>query len=378
MRRRRLLPVVLIVLVVLLIGGAASGQAGVVPPGAITVGRSAHGVEINGLDLHDGMVARFGNTYYFYGTMYGCGFNWGRPNTPWCGFGVSTAPALTGPWTAPRPLFPVSATNHFTNTTWAVECGSTGAGCFNPRMTRRTWGPADGVFLLWFNAPADYARNGANAYYSMGCNSPVGPCGASAGPPYGSTRKPPMYICAENGDFTIVQDDPRPPSIACTMANQTLAQETLDVWGTGGANVGSRNLAGLTSVESPGIYFDRGSGKWVMLFSDPNCGYCAGDPVGYATAPSPLGPWSATPNTGIGSPAGGRRAISATSCGGQVRTVSVVDGQAYAGVDLWGVWDGSVTNQTRANTLLLSLNHRPEPAPNGGRLPPQFAQWPCA
>lgn len=383
-RRHRVARVLVSVFLVAVVGaGGASAaasrqQRAEPPPGAVLVGETAYGVEINGIDLHDGMVAKFGGVYHFYGTMYGCGFNWGQPGTPWCGFGVSTARSLTGPWSPPRLLFSPSHVNYFTDTTWAANCGSTGAGCFNARMVQRTWGPADGVFMLWFNAPADYNRNGANAYYVMGCNSSTGPCGSEAGPPYGSTLKPPLHICGENGDFSIVTDAPHPPSMMCTAANQTLSQEQLDHWGTAGVNVGSKVLGGLTGVESPGAYFDRNSERWVMLYSDPNCGYCAGDPAGWATAGSPMGPWSAPANTGVSAPPAGRRMLSATSCGGQVRTVSVVDGQAYAGIDLWGRWNGSVTNQAPANTLLVSLKHTPRPSPPGSRWAPQFAQWPCA
>ena len=136
---------------------------------------------ITGLDLHDGMMLKSGGTYYLYGTEYGCGFTWQQTNTPWCGFGVSTSTDATH-WTAPTLLFSPNDTDTWTNTTWTSECGATGAGCFNPRMIQRTgWCADDGVWILWFNAPADYNRTGANAYYVMGCNGPAGPCGAGAG-----------------------------------------------------------------------------------------------------------------------------------------------------------------------------------------------------
>lgn len=335
-------------------------------------------ISVDGVDLHDGTVTKFGNTYYLYGTMYGCGFHWRQTNTPWCGFGVSTAPSLNGPWTQPVQLFSPSSMNAFAKMSWTKECGATGAGCFNPRMIQRTWGPNDGVYILWFNAPADYSRTGANAYYAMGCNGPAGPCGDAAGPPHGSTTKPAMYKCSGNGDFSIVMNGSNPPTMLCTMANQTFSSEQLNQWGTGGTGVGAMNLAGLTKVESPGAYFDAPSNKWIMTYSDPNCGYCVGTGTGYATASSLNGAWTAPLNVGYSAPATGRRSISASSCGGQARTVFTVDNQPHQLIDMWGQWNGVSSNQAGAGILFVPLYYTPQAAPNGKRLPPQFAQWPCS
>ncbi len=348
---------------------AALARAATVPPAAV--------VGVDGLDLHDGTVMKAGSTYYMYGTMYGCGFHWGQAGTPWCGFGVSTSPSLSGPWTKPVQLFSPASMNSYDKLTWQQTCSSGGAGCFNPRMVQRTWGPADKVNILWFNAPGDYARTGANAYYVMGCNGPAGPCGETAGPPYGSLRKPPMYKCYGNGDFSIVTRGTDPAYIVCTMADQTLSIEQLDYSGTSGNGVGASNLAGLKNVESPGAYFDTASGKWIMTYSDPNCGYCAGDGTSYATATSLTGPWTAPANTGYSADPRARRAISASSCGGQPRTAFVVDNQPYQYIDLWGIWNGDASNQAGASSLFASLTYMPQPGANGKMLPPQFAQWPC-
>ena len=131
-------------------------------------------------------------------------------------------------------------------------------------------------------------------------------------------------------------------------------------------------------MESPGAYQDPTTGKWIMTFSDPNCGYCAGTGSSYALADSLAGPWRAAPNTGYSAATAGRRAISATSCGGQPRTVFTVDGRTYQLIDLWGQWNGDSANQARAGLLFAELHYTPQAAPNGGVLPPQFSQWPCA
>jgi hypothetical protein len=323
--RRALLALVLLVAAALLGAGPSLSRAATAPAA----------FSVAGVDLHDGMVADFGGTYYLYGTEYGCGFQWNVANTPWCGFGVSTAASLAGPWSAPLLLFPATSTDPWTGQTWQVECGSTGSGCFNPRMIQRTgWGSSDGTFILWFNSPADYLRSHANAYNAMGCLGAAGPCGA--GVTGGSYHKPGLSFCDGDGDFGVAYDNPQPPVLVCTGAGQALATEQMDQWGTNGTSVGSANLAGLATVEGPGVYQDPATGTWVLTYSDPNCGYCAGTGTGYATASSPFGTWTAPANRTVSVlPPGGRRDISATSCGGQPRTVSVVDGQPWQGVDLW-------------------------------------------
>jgi hypothetical protein len=337
-----------------------------------TTAHTSTAFNITGLDLHDGMMLKSDNTYYLYGTEYGCGFTWQQTNTPWCGFGVSTS-TDTIRWTTPTLLFSPTDTDTWTNTTWTSECGATGTGCFNPRMIQRTnWGTNDGVWILWFNAPADYNRTHANPYYALGCNGPTGPCGAAAGTPHGSTHKPNLNICGGNGDFDIITTNAGPPTMLCTNADQTLSEEQLDTWGTDGNNVGSSNLAGLTNVESPGAYYDTASSTWILTYSDPNCGYCTGTPTGYATATSVAGPWTTPTVTGLVTfPAQGRRDLSATSCGGQPRTISTINGQPYEGIDLWT----GARNETAATLHYEPLTYT-NPATNTSPWQP-FQPWTC-
>ncbi|SFL94538.1 hypothetical protein, partial [Geodermatophilus ruber] len=318
--------------------------------------------EITGLDLHDGMIVQVGGVYYLYGTQYACGFQWLTPNTPWCGFAVSTSTDRVN-WSPPRLLFDPNGVDPWNGQTWQQVCGGTGAGCFNPRMIQRSgWGVDDGAWILWFNAPQDFNATGANPYYAMGCAGPAGPCGAGSGP-RGSTHKPALgAYCGGNGDFAIVTPSSGRPVAICTDADQTLSQARLDVWGTNGDGTGARNLAGLTAVESPGAYQDAATGTWILTYSDPNCGYCSGTGTGYATAPSLLGPWTA--------PGGDSRRLSPTSCGGQPRTISVVDGYPFQGIDLW---TGGNPNQTSARLRFEALTY------HGSRPPgsPPFDLWPC-
>lgn len=327
---------------------AAAATATALPGGAI---------EIQGLDLHDSMLTRLPDgRYALYGSMYACGYQWYVSGTPWCGFGVSVASSLTGPWSAPTRLFSPADTDPWSGMTWTDECGSTGQGCFNPRMVQRTgWGSNDGVWILWFNSPIDYSRNHANAYNALGCNGPLGPCGPGAGAPYGSYAKPSLSVCSGNGDYGIIASATagQPPAIVCSMPGATqLNVEQLNQWGVGGTGTGFRAVVSGT-VEGPGGWYDKGSGQYVLTYSDPGCGYCAGTGTGYATAPSLYAGWNAPGNVGFSPPGGGRRDVSATSCGGQPRTVSVVDGQAWQVVDIWI----GARNETSAGTVLSPLTY---------------------
>jgi hypothetical protein len=359
--------------VALAVAAAVVALALVSAPSAADASPQA-GVTISGVDLHDGTIVKSGSTFYLYGTRYACGFQWGTPGTSWCGFGVATASSLSGPWSGITPLFSPTDVSPYAGMTWQQLCGNTGAGCFNPRMiTRSGWGPNDGVPILWFNAPADFTRTGANAYYAMGCNSLTGPCGASAGGPYGSTTKPSLWSCWGNGDASIVYDNPRPPVMLCTMPDQTISSERLTVWGTSGVQgTGHAHLAGLTGVESPGSYRDTASGRWVLTVSEPNCGYCTATGLSYATAAVPEGPYTAPTNTGFDAPAWGRRMVSASSCGGQPRTVSVIDGQPYQVIDLWV----GTRNETAASLRIEPLDYTNPPAAPG-RVWTPFAGLTC-
>ncbi|MGO9728726.1 MAG: hypothetical protein ACLPN6_25850 [Streptosporangiaceae bacterium] len=331
-------------------------------------------VLITGHDLHDGMILQDGSTYYLYGTMYKCGFEWGHANTPFCGFGVESAPSLSGPWTYRGMLFSPKALDNWgpdKGKTWDWVCGSTGAGCFNPRMMLRP----DGVWMLWFNAPLDSKVNHVSAYYVMGCNGPAGPCGYQAGAPHGSTHKPDLKQCDVDGDFSIITSG-RAAAIICSQG--TLAEEKLDYWWTDGTGQGSTRLAGVhfaavsaaaSAVVGEGVgAYELADGSWEMVYSTPGCGYCTGPPLlksvggatevqaGYSTAPTMLGPWTlGTLPDGV---------LSEAFCTGQPRTVLTADSQAWEWIDRWTGSD----NETKASIML-------EPMAASQTVP---STWTCA
>jgi hypothetical protein len=347
-----------------------SSLAGLGAHAAITApyaaGAAPAAVSISGLDLHDGTVLQYGGTYYLYGTRYGCGFTWTVHGTPWCGFGVATATSLAGPWKDQKLLFSPTALDNWgpdKGKTWNWVCGSTGAGCFNPRMLRRP----DGVWVLWFNAPRDYFSYRANAYYVMGCNGPMGPCGYQAGAPHGTTHKPNLRICADDGDFSILTSRAS-AAILCSMGG--ISEEVLDRWWANGTGVGTKSMPGIAAAsetartanpasivpvgEGVGGY-ERADGTWEMTYSLPGCGYCTGPPAlktaggakevqaGYATAPSMTGRWTA------------KGVLSSAYCTGQPRTVFGSAAEAYEWVDRWT----GTLNETKAAVRLEPMTANP-------------------
>lgn len=332
--------------IAMVFGFSSVGNA--VPPTSFT---------ISTVDLHDGTIQKFGSTYYMYGTMYGCGYNWGVANTTWCGFGVSTSSDMQT-WSAPTQLFSPNDTDPWSKMTWQKECGATGSGCFNPRMIQRTgWGANDDVYILWFNSPADYTRSHANAYNAMGCNGPTGGCGPGAGGPNGSYNKPALYTCSGNGDFSISRGPTGQPAIFCTMPGEAeLRAEPLDRWGVNGSQTGGKKaLGGLTKIEGPGVVYDSASSKYILTYSDPSCGYCTGTPIGYATSDNLTGPYSSPSKAGFGTFPYARRDFDPNSCGGQPRTSFTVDGVNYQWIDTWK----GTRNEAGANVRLEKLTYTP-------------------
>jgi hypothetical protein len=122
-----------------------------------------------------------------------------------------------------------------------------------PAASTRAWcsGPVTGCGSSG-STPDDYNRIHANAYYALGCNSPIGPCGSEAGGAHGGTFKPSLSVCHDNGDFSIVNDGGT-AYVACTMVNQTFNIEQLDQWWVNGTGAGAVNVIGRSDVESPAV-----------------------------------------------------------------------------------------------------------------------------
>jgi hypothetical protein len=298
-------------------------------------------VVLRGMDLHDGTVLQAGDTDWMYGTRYGCGYEWGKTG-PWCGFGVSHARSLTGPWSEPVLLFSPKTVIEANwkgddGRTWSAMCGTGGdGGCFNPRMIHAP----DGRWLLWFNASEDRGRN-ANPYWVMTCKGPGGPCS--------HPHKPAIWGCSRGGDFSLAVEG-RTGYLICAYGPEIERLAPSDMDGTP-AHTG--NIGPGTETEGPGVWHTASG--YEATFSDPNCGYCSGPPlskaaaagatevrVGYSTAPSLMGPWKFRGELG-------------GYCTGQPRTAFSADGQAWEWVDRW---DGK-PDETTAPVALIPFSMSP-------------------
>ena len=149
---------------------AAAFAIGLVPPGhavaattSTLVNFNSSGQQVvrfdtngNAVDAHDGQLARFGDTYYLYGTSYDCGYRW-QVNSSFCGFKVYSSPDLVN-WTDRG--FVVQP----------YQCGD----CFRPHVI---YDPATGKYVLWTNdsstAPGDFRVYTSNARPGR---SPSRPC----------------------------------------------------------------------------------------------------------------------------------------------------------------------------------------------------------
>ncbi|HEX8007300.1 MAG TPA: hypothetical protein VF482_12810, partial [Trebonia sp.] len=91
--RRSLLAIATAFAVAVAIGLATPGHASAATTSTL-VNFNSSGQQIvrfdtngNAVDAHDGQLARFGDTYYLYGTSYNCGYRW-TINSSFCGFKV--------------------------------------------------------------------------------------------------------------------------------------------------------------------------------------------------------------------------------------------------------------------------------------------------
>ena len=314
---------------------------------------SGHGADVRGVDLHDGQVIQVGKIYYYYGTMYAPNkartnctvpFVWRDPASQWCGYGVSLSQSIKGPWSVPKALV-VSTTFNDAEDDFENACmRSDGDGCFEPRMY-----DLNGTWTLWMNVVDNLVDSGTPALLTMPCTGPSGPCDASL-----AHAPADLGPCAQEASGYQVLTYNGGIYLYCATIGETLASIQLDSTLDGIPDTAESNLAGLTDVESPGVFHDPTMG-WVLTYSDPNCGLCIGTGTGLALATSPDGPWVAPSQSGFRNvDLVGGGTSSAPSCGGQPDGVDVVGGKAYEQVDL-GAGTGSQAKATMDLEPLVDL-----------------------
>lgn len=224
----------------------------------------------NAIDAHDGQIQRFGDTYYLYGTSYGCGYvRFESPTTPWCGFKVYSSPDLTH-WTDRGFVFDPNTPQ------WQGRCNSATLSCYRPHVV---YNSTTGKYVLWVNT-YDIPVH----YHVLTADSPTGPFTEIATPTLGFNG---------GGDMDLFVDDNGTAYLAhsVTSGDYDIAVERLDANYTSGTGQAVR--LGMKHVEAPSMF--KRQGTYYLVISDPYCGYCAGTGASYLTASSPLGPWHTVP-----------------------------------------------------------------------------------
>jgi hypothetical protein len=273
------------------------------------------------VDAHDGEIAYFNGTYYLYGTSYGCGFEWGHKDAPFCGFEVYSSKDMVT-WTDQGQLFDASTP------VWQTRCNGNTYGCFRPHViyNKRTK-----LYVLWINV-----YDNVVGYRVFTSKDPIGPFVEQAEPKL-TVNADAAKAGLNNGDHDTFVDDDGTAYLAYTdwHAKGAIAIEQLSddyLTGTG------KLIQAVTkeSTEAPALF--KHKGIYYLIYSDPNCGYCGGTGASYRTAKSPLGPWS----EGI--------KISDNSCGGQpsfVSSIKLKSGDVFLfGSDLW---NNAAKNESLAN-----------------------------
>jgi hypothetical protein len=228
----------------------------------------------NAIDAHDGAIARFGDTYYLYGTSYGCGFTWGGPGTPFCGFRVYTSTDLSH-WRYVGPLFDA------TTATWQKRCNGSTYGCFRPHVV---YNATTHRYVMWVNS-----YDNTVDYHVFTALRPTGPFVEQPAPRLAINQSA-APTGVNNGDENLFVDTDGTAYLAYTDwigAGDIVVEQLNQSYLSG---TGRYVRLNTRSTEAPSL-FKRGS-TYYMTYSDPNCGYCAGTGTSYLTAPSPLGPWT--------------------------------------------------------------------------------------
>jgi hypothetical protein len=224
------------------------------------------------IDAHDGEIQRFGDRYYLYGTSYGCGYEWQRPGSPFCGFRSYSSPDLVH-WTDEDALFDAGAASP-----WQDRCDGRTYGCYRPHVS---FNPRTGRYVLWINS-----YDVGQGYHVFEATSPSGPFVEREVPRLAVNAGIPPGV--NNGDHDLFADEDGTGYLAYTdwrRGGDIVVERLDDDWLSG---TGEHVRLGITATEAPSM-FRRGDRYYITL-SDPNCGYCTTG-TSYFTAEAPLGPW---------------------------------------------------------------------------------------
>jgi hypothetical protein len=280
------------------------------------------------IDAHDGEIAFFEGVYYLYGTSYGCGFQWGKKDAPFCGFKTYSSTDMVH-WTDRGALFDTSTP------VWQSRCNGSTYGCFRPHVI---FNKMTSLYVLWINV-----YDNVSGFRVFTSKSPTGPFLEVKEPVLGVNSDAPA-AGLNNGDHDTFVDEDGTGYVAFTdwRTKGTIVIEKLTPdYLTGTGTLVKSVTSGQT--EAPSLFFRKGI--YYLTYSDPNCGYCSGTGTSYKTAKSPLGPWSEG------------KQISSNSCGGQpsfVSPIKLTSGIIYLyGSDLW---NNAAKNESLANYYWAPLS----------------------
>lgn len=279
------------------------------------------------IDAHDGEITYFNGTYYLYGTSYDCGFEWGNKDAPFCGFKVYASKDLKT-WDYKGYLFDAQTKQ------WQCRCNGKTYGCFRPHVifnkkTKR--------YVLWVNV-----YDNRVGYRVFTASKPTGP--------FKEVKEPHLAVNSDmptaglnNGDHDLFVDDDGTAYLAYTdwrKKGAIVIEKLSDDYLTGTGQYVDSVTNGAT--EAPAMF--KREGRYYILYSDPNCGYCGGTGTSYKTASSPLGPWSQPVK------------ITNNSCGGQPSFVSVIKYNAKT-IYVYGsdLWNNGAKNEALANYFWTPL-----------------------
>ena len=281
-------------------------------------------VDGNALDAHDGTLALFGNTYYLYGTSYGCGYQY-QVNSTFCGFKVYSSTDLV----------------HWVDKGYAVP-PSNCQYCFRPHVI---YNASTSKYVMW--------SDGGGAYHVFTSSSPTGPFVQQADPTLavGGAVDEALFL-DDNGTAFLIHNTTQ--VTAGLTADMVVEQLTPNFLNTTGANV----RLGLGDVEAFAVF--KRNGVYHALMSDPTCAYCSGE-TGEMTSTSMLGPWSGAwydsngvHQSGRAEPRWRARVVNGSNCGGQplaVLPVPQTDGStAYYFVS--DRWNNRAPNESLANFFI--------------------------
>lgn len=282
----------------------------------------------NAVDAHDGEIAYFNGVYYLYGTSYDCGYEWGNKSAPFCGFKVYTSTNLSD-WDDKGYLFDAATQ------VWQSRCNGGTYGCYRPHVI---YNKKTSLYVLWINVYDN--RVGYRVFTSK---NPGGPFTEAAEPTLAVNSNMPI-AGLNNGDHDTFTDDDGTAYLAYTdwRAKGAIVIEKLSddyLTGTG------EHVASVTKGETEAPCLFKRNGRYYLIYSDPNCGYCSGTGSSYKSSSSPLGPWSDA------------LSISNNSCGGQPSFVSVIKVNAET-VYLYGsdLWNNAAKNEALANYYWAPLS----------------------